>query len=297
MIDGMRYQPTLDHGMKVERSIEQMRLASRMSERYYSKPLLLCYSGGKDSDTLVELARMSGIRFEVQHSLTTADAPETVKHVRATFARLEDDGIKCSIIHPTYKGKPVSMWSLIPQKLMPPTRIVRYCCAVLKETGGRGRAICTGVRRAESNARSGRKFANNFSRSRHEALDFEDAADLFEHADSFAEHDSDFLRSCRMRGSTAFQPILEWLDDDVWQFLFERRVPTNPLYAEGFKRVGCVGCPMADRRRRRDFERWPQYAEAYKRAFSKMLDERKKRGKETEWADAQEVFDWWMEDA
>lgn len=291
-----QYQPTLLHGDAVERSIEHMRLAARMSERYYSKPLLLCYSGGKDSDALVELARMSGIRFEAQHSLTTADAPETVKHVRATFARLEDDGVKCRIIRPTYKGRPASMWSIIPQKLMPPTRTVRYCCAILKETGGAGRAICTGVRRAESSARSGRRFANNFSRSRHEALDFEDAADLFEHADSFAEHDSDFLRSCRMRGRTAFQPILEWLDDDVWQFLSERKVPTNPLYAEGFKRIGCIGCPMADRRRRRrDFERWPKHRDAYVRTFGRMLEERIRRGLPTEWSSGEDVFDWWME--
>ena len=42
------------------------------------------------------------------------------------------------------------MWSLIPQKLIPPTRIVRYCCEVLKEHGGTGRMITTGIRWAES---------------------------------------------------------------------------------------------------------------------------------------------------
>lgn len=291
----MSYQPTLDHAEKVQRSIEQMRLASDMSLRYYSKPILLCYSGGKDSDALVEIARMAGIPFEVQHSLTTADAPETVYHVRKVFSKLEDDGVRCKIIHPRYKGKQVSMWSLIPQKLMPPTRLVRYCCAILKETGGAGRAICTGVRRAESTARSGRKFANNFSKARPAAMDFEDASKLFEEADSPIVHDDNFLRSCRMRGRTAFQPIIEWLDDDVWQLLDERRVETNPLYSEGFARVGCVGCPMADRRRRRDFERFPKYRDMYIRAFGKMIVERKRRGLPTEWESGEEVFDWWME--
>lgn len=31
------------------------------------------------------------------------------------------------------------MWNLIPKKLMPPTRLVRYCCDVLKETAGKKR--------------------------------------------------------------------------------------------------------------------------------------------------------------
>jgi len=33
---------------------------------------------------------------------------------------------------------------------MPPTRLVRYCCAALKEQGGKGRLKVTGVRWDES---------------------------------------------------------------------------------------------------------------------------------------------------
>lgn len=239
------YQPTLDHAERVERSIAQMKLAAGMSERYYDKPLLLCYSGGKDSDALVELALMSGIDFEVQHSRTTVDAPETVYHVRQVFDRLKGKGISCHVRNPTYKGEKVSMWTLIPQKQMPPTRLVRYCCKVLKETGGKGRAIATGVRRSESTARRSRTFANNFSQARPAALDFDDAASLFEDAENAIEHDDNFIRSCRIRGKTSFQPIVEWTDDDVWQFIDERGIEVNPLYEDGFKRVGCIGCPFA----------------------------------------------------
>lgn len=88
--------------------------------------------------------------FEVIHNHTTADAPETVRFIRKRFKEFEAAGIPCRIEYPTYKGKPTSMWALIPQKLMPPTRLVRYCCAVLKERGGAGRFIATGVRWAES---------------------------------------------------------------------------------------------------------------------------------------------------
>lgn len=289
------YQPTLDHAQKVERSIAQMRLAAGMSERYYKKPLLVCYSGGKDSDVLVELALMSGIDFEVQHSRTTVDAPETIYHVRQVFGRLADKGVNCFLQNPTYKGERISMWSLIPKKQMPPTRLVRYCCKSLKETGGKGRAIATGVRRSESTARRNRMFANNFSQARPAAIDFEDAASLFEDADKAIEHDDNFIRSCRMRGKTSFQPIIEWTDDDVWQFIDERGIEINPLYADGFKRVGCIGCPLASRaEREREFERWPKYRDAYMRAFTKMLDHRRKSGLDTQWETAEEVMRWWM---
>lgn len=135
------------------RAIARLRLAAEMSEAYYGKPLIITVSGGKDSDICLYLAAASGIRYEVMHNHTSVDAPETVYHVREQFRRLELAGVKCTVNYPTYKGVPVNMWMLIPQKLMPPTRTVRYCCSVLKESGGAGRMITTGVRWAESASR------------------------------------------------------------------------------------------------------------------------------------------------
>ena len=140
-----------------QKAIERIKIASEMSLRYYEKPLVCTYSGGKDSDLMLELFKRSGIEFEVHNSHTTADAPETVRHIRSRFRELEMQGIKACIEKPTYKGEPISMWKLIPIKLMPPTRVVRYCCQVLKETGCANRYIATGVRWDESNARSERK--------------------------------------------------------------------------------------------------------------------------------------------
>lgn len=144
-------------------AIERLKAASDMSLRLFEKPLVITYSGGKDSDVLLHLAEKSGIPFEVLHSLTTADAPETVRHVYDTFRRLEGKGIKCTVdkhIHPG--GIRVTMWNLIPFKLMPPTRVVRYCCSELKEGGGKGRFIATGVRWAESTARRKNRGGGKF---------------------------------------------------------------------------------------------------------------------------------------
>lgn len=131
---------------KEQLAIARLQDAARLSEHRYKKPLMVTYSGGKDSQVLVALAERAGINFEVVNSHTTADAPETVYFIREQFKAMEERGIKCSIVMPRYKDKPVSMWTLIPQKLMPPTRLVRYCCAVLKENTGRDRFIATGVR-------------------------------------------------------------------------------------------------------------------------------------------------------
>lgn len=73
-------------------AMERLRMASEMSLRLYKKPLIITYSGGKDSDVLLHLAGRSGIPYEVLHSLTTADAPETVYHVKSTFRKLEIGG-------------------------------------------------------------------------------------------------------------------------------------------------------------------------------------------------------------
>lgn len=70
----------------IDSAIKKLQLAAKMSEQYYGKPLIIAYSGGKDSDVLLALARMSGIKYELINSHTTVDAPETVYHIREVFA-------------------------------------------------------------------------------------------------------------------------------------------------------------------------------------------------------------------
>lgn len=109
-----------------------------MSLQHYGLPLVVTDSGGKDSAVCRELVRRSGVPFEPMHNLTTADAPQTVYYVREQFQKAEQAGIPCSINKPYYKGQRISMWSLIPMKMIPPTRTVRYCCEILKRVGERG---------------------------------------------------------------------------------------------------------------------------------------------------------------
>ena len=50
---------------------------------YSDHPYYLCYSGGKDSDVILALAKLAGVKYEAVHNLTTVDAPETIHHVKA----------------------------------------------------------------------------------------------------------------------------------------------------------------------------------------------------------------------
>lgn len=80
-----------------QKSIERIKMASEMSLHHYGKPLICTYSGGKDSDVMLELFKRSGVPFEVHNSHTTVDAPPTVYHIRDTFRDLELAGIACDI--------------------------------------------------------------------------------------------------------------------------------------------------------------------------------------------------------
>ena len=144
---------------KIARSIEIIQLASKMSWEFYGKGFICCYLGGKDSDVLLHLCEkaLPLSEFEVQNSHTTVDAPETVYHIRDTVNRINREGGTARIHYPHDKdGNPVTMWNLIPKKKMPPTRIARYCCSVLKETSTPNRMALLGVRSAESIKRQGR---------------------------------------------------------------------------------------------------------------------------------------------
>lgn len=273
-------------------AIERLKAASEMSLAHYGLPLVITDSGGKDSSVCKELALRAGIPFEIMHNHTTADAPETVRFVRQEAKRFEELGIKYTINMPIYKGQRVSMWSLIPQKLMPPTRVVRYCCSVLKETGGSGRFIATGVRWDESVSRKkNRGIYETLHSDREKRIilnnDNDDRRMLFE--------------NCRLKAKRVVNPIIDWKDDDVWDFLkSDTAPPCNPLYCEGWNRVGCVGCPMAGKAgREREFLRWPQYKQLYIHAFDRMLEERRRRGKvDRSWRSGTtgvDIFNWWME--
>ena len=155
-----------------------------------------------------------------------------------------------------------SMFKLIVRMGIPPTRRIRYCCRILKEDFGAGRIVLTGVRRSESGHRANRQF----------------------------------VYSCPSKSKITINPLLLWSEDDVWDFIFSHDIPYCNLYSNGFKRIGCIGCPNAGKKRLEQFERWPRFYNAYMHCFDLMLVERECKGKRTTWKTAVDVMEWWLEE-
>ena len=135
-------------GDKIQEAQQTLRLAADMSRTYYDAPLIICYSGGKDSDVLLDIAKrcLNPDDFEVVNNHTTVDAPETVYHIREVFKECNSTGIRTEITKPMFRGKPTSMWKLIVENGVPPTRLARYCCRILKEVAIPNRLLAVGVR-------------------------------------------------------------------------------------------------------------------------------------------------------
>lgn len=155
----------------------------------------------------------------------------------------------------------ISMRNLIIKKGSPPLRTARYCCEYLKECSGSGRVVITGVRAKESVRRSKRRQ----------------------------------FESCFKDGTKTYLHIIfHWSTNEVWEYIKSRELPYCSLYDEGWKRLGCICCPMGGHKKQLiEAERWPNFKRLYINAFQAMIDARKDAGGEFTWQTGEEVWDWW----
>lgn len=274
---------------KEQRAIQYLKTFEPKSEPYY-----LCYSGGKDSDCIRILAELAGVKHDIVHNHTTVDAPETVRYIRSIP--------KIEISYPE-----LTMWQLIVKKKMPPTRLARYCCEKLKERGGMGRIKVTGVRWDESTSRKesggfvkiiGKK-ATTLKAAEEQGVDYRQTKQGGIVLNNDNAETRRFVEHCYRTTSTMVNPIVDWSEADVWEFLHYYGCQSNPLYQCGENRIGCIGCPMQNfKGMKRDFAKYPKYRALYVRTFDKMLLARKEAGLETDeaWSDGEHVMRWWVGD-
>lgn len=288
----MIHQLDINGRDKVEVAI--MRLKTfEPPEGYY-----LAFSGGKDSVVCKALCDMAGVKYDAHYNITSVDPPELVQFVK-TFHDVKREHQYWKSDGKHHKaGDPITMWNLIAEKTMPPTRLARYCCQHLKEGSGHDRFVITGVRHAESTARGNRggvEVGDKSSRSdRRERIDPDNP-------------DQEMIHICQMKKQRILNPIIDWTDDEVWEFIREYNVPYCKLYDEGYKRLGCIGCPMGSpEHRQNELNRFPTYKRAYLKAFEKMLANKKEPDEEKmgksysgkqyviNWVDANAVLNWWI---
>ena len=136
----------------------------------------------------------------------------------------------------------------------------RFCCASLKETGGTNRVVVLGVRRAESQNRKDRNLFDWNANTK----------------------------------KLQFNPIIDWSDRQVWDYIKKHKLEYSPLYDKGQKRIGCVACPMMGGKLvRKDLEKYPHIKKGYSRAIKKAMQ----KGKFAQFQDVEDVFNWWHSDA
>lgn len=220
----------------VQHSIELLK-EHEPPEGYY-----LAFSGGKDSIVCYDLCQKAGVKFDA-HYMRAMEPPELVYFIRKHYPEV--------VRHLPKR----TMWQLIYDNGIPPMRTIRYCCRILKEVGGKGRTVITGIRRAESAARSNRQEV------------------------------------AEVRKSLMVSPILHWTSQQVWDYIKNNNLPYPSLYDEGFKRIGCVMCPCSGPKQMQlEAKRWPKIAEAYRRAcirsFDKIIND--------SWKDGNDMYQWWI---
>lgn len=182
------------------------------------------------------------------------------------------------------------MWNLIPINGVP-TRIQRFCCKFLKESSTRGRMIATGVRWNESQRRTERE-PYEVKGNKKKRIAISDEKMLLTDNNETRR----LFEKCEMKAETIVNPIIDWRNSDIWEFINQEHICTNLLYQCGYNRVGCIGCPMAGKSRWKEFADFPRIKNAYIHAFDRMLAVRKARGKESKWKTGHDAFLWWMED-
>lgn len=240
-------------------------------EGYY-----LAFSGGKDSQTIYHLAIEAGVKFDAHYNLTTVDPPELVRFIKTNYPEV-------GINRPEK-----TMWRLIEKKGLP-TRWSRFCCSELKEGGGEGRVCVTGVRWAESSKRKeSRGVAEVLGGKKADKALFNDN-----------EEDRRMFENCQLKGKRIINPIVDWSDEDVWEYLNKRGIEHCELYDEGFSRLGCIGCPlMGEKSMLLAFKRWPKYYNSYYRAVERFvpgyLERCKRRGAKPFRKTAKGWMHWWI---
>ena len=232
---------------KVDRAVKLIQQAGRDGME-----VEVAYSGGKDSDVILELTRMAGIKYRAIYKNTTIDPPGTIKHCM-------ENGVEVM--------RRKSFAQVIQAKGFP-NFLRRFCCAELKEYKVLDRSV-QGIRRSESTKRAKRYKEPTVCRL---------YGSKKQHVEVFLPilhwTDADVAEFIRQRGIKC-HPL--YYDEDG-TFHVERR-------------LGCIGCPLAYKKHRiEEFKQYPGMVRLYVKAAQKFLDEHPESHTLVNFKDAVEWF-------
>lgn len=185
----------------------------------------LGFSGGKDSQVCYDLCKRSGIYFKAYYNVAF-ESSVTKRFIREHYPDV--------IWRKDYKfGFIENIWKN--HGGLFPTVQIAYCCDNYKHNSKYvDKCSIVGVRKAESAKRSKRT-----------AFSAKNKTTLKKNKQLVSEY---FVENCQSVGTASviqLLPIVDWTDNDVWDYIHKHNLPINPEY-EHSKRVGCIVCPKAN---------------------------------------------------
>lgn len=181
---------------KIDHSIALIRKAEKLALAMNDQGFHVGFSGGKDSQVLLELVKMAGVKYRAVYNVTTNDPVENVRFIKEQYPDVIFDRPK------------QSFFQLVAKKGLP-TQLHRFCCAILKERAGVGYVVLTGVRAEESFKRSQYAEVRKWGNDKDKEIDL----DKMEQA---------HFQCVGGKDKFMVYPILQWTERDVWQFIRER---------------------------------------------------------------------------
>ena len=242
---------------------EKLALALNPEDGYF-----LAFSGGKDSQVLMALCDMAGVKYTAYYQVTGNDPPKNVYFIREQYPSVR-------FLHPQR-----NYFRLVEVSGLP-TIQRRFCCDKLKERIGAGNVVLTGVRAEESKRRAQYEAVEIFSRrAEHQGKP------RGRSVEQIMENEHQCIKG---QDRVMLRPMLEWTEEDVWRFIREYGLPVNPCYRET-GRVGCMFCPFSNRGQIGMYEtEYPLYKEALLRSLRKYWQ----RFPEHKLPSPEEYYKWW----
>ena len=215
---------------KVDMAIKLLKAAEKKASEV-NQPLEICYSGGKDSDVILELAKMAGVNYRAIYKNTTIDPPGTIKHALDMGAEMI---------------RPKETFAELVKRLGFPSRRLRFCCSILKEYKILDYAV-VGVRADESIKRKERYKEPEQCRV-YSAK--EKVRQYFPILNWSIEDVAEFLKERNVKCAPVYY-------DEKGNFHPERR-------------LGCMCCPLKSRKQRLDdFKAHPNFVKIYLNYYQK----------------------------
>ena len=246
---------------KIQHSVELIRKAEKIALMYDSdNGYFNTFSGGKDSQALFHIVKMSGVKFKTYMSLTSVDPGDVIRFVKTEYPSVIRQKPKMSIFQ-----KAVEMGIL-------PTMRVLWCCDEFKDSAEVGKVTLIGIRKEESARRakrhevevSSKKFSGNLDEF--EKWSVEEIGRKQKrkskrkiNEDEFSVKTDNEVRCINGKDSILISPIFDWTEKDVWYFLNNIiKAPHCKLYDEEYTRLGCILCPMSQpKQKRMEMQRFP----------------------------------------